>query len=225
MQEQETTFLDRLPEASRDRFRELGTRRTLRTGAALVLQGDVADRVWLVLDGLVKVVSSHPDGREPILGLRGPGELIGELGALDGRVRSATVTAVVPTTAREFGGAQLRTVVREDPDVALALLAHLTARLRDADAFRVSYMGDDVPRRLARCLLDLAQRHGESTGDGVAVEIRLPLSQEDLAGLVAASRDAVAKTLQTWRNQGLVSTGRRSIVLTDPAGLARRHVR
>ena len=217
------TFLDRLPSASAERLLELGRERSLRSGAALVLEGDVATRVWVVLDGLVKVVSSHPDGRAPILALRGPGELIGELAALDGEARSATVTAVVPTRARELSGTDLRTLVREDPDLSLALLAHLTARLRDADRFRVSYMGDDVPRRLARCLLDLADRHGRPAPGGRGVELDIPLSQEDLAALVAASRDAVAKTLQGWRQQGLVSTARRSIVVLDRDALASRH--
>ncbi len=219
----ELSFVDRLPAASLERFRSLGRERSIRAGAALTLEGDVATRAWLVVDGLVKVESSHPDGRTPILGLRGRGELIGELGALDGEGRSATVTAVVPTTAREFASSELHDLLRADPDVALALLAHLTARLRDADRFRVSYMGDDVPRRLARCLLDLADRHGRPTSDGRGVEIDLPLSQEDLAGLVAASRDSVAKTLQSWRQRGLVTTARRSIVLVDRDRLVSAH--
>jgi CRP/FNR family cyclic AMP-dependent transcriptional regulator len=168
------------------------------------------------------VVSNHRDGHEPILGLRGANDLIGELGALDGSPRSATVTALTDATLHEFSAEEFRAWLRQDPDAAAALLAHMAVRLRESDAFRVSYVGDDVPTRLARCLLDLARRHGEPEADG-SIEIRLPLSQQDLAGLVMASRDAVAKTLQSWRTSGLVATGRRSIVVVDPAGLDRRH--
>ena len=200
----------------------LGHERSLKAGAALVLEGDVANRVWIVRDGLVKVVSNHRDGHEPILGLRGANDLIGELGALDGSPRSATVTALTDATLHEFGADEFRAWLRQDPDASAALLAHMAVRLRESDAFRVSYVGDDVPTRLARCLLDLARQHGEPGADG-SIEIRLPLSQQDLAGLVMASRDAVAKTLQSWRTAGLVATGRRSIVVVDPAGLDRRH--
>ena len=212
---EDPTFVERLPPSSRRRFEELGRRRELRAGGVLVLEGDVASRAWLVLDGLVKVESSHPDGRSPILALRGAGELIGEVGALDGGGRSATMTAVVPTAVREFSSDELREVVRSDSETALALLAHLSGRLREADRFRVSYMGDDVPRRLADCLRSLADRHGRPTPDGRGAEIDLPLSQEDLASLIAASRDSVARTLHGWRNRGLVTTGRRTIVIID----------
>jgi CRP-like cAMP-binding protein len=208
-------FIDRLPAASRQRFELLGRSRDVRPGGVLVLEGDVASRAWLVVDGLVKVESSHPDGRSPILALRGAGELIGEVGALDGGSRSATVTAVLPTAVREFSSDELRSVVREDPDTAFALLAHLTGRLREADRFRVSYMGDDVPHRLAGCLCSLAERYGRPTMDRRGMEIDLPLSQEDLASLIAASRDSVARTLQAWRKRGLVTTGRRRIVIVD----------
>jgi CRP-like cAMP-binding protein len=209
------SFAERLPPASRARFERMGRGRDLRAGGVLVLEGDVASRAFLVLDGLVKIESSHPDGRSPILALRGAGELIGELGALDGGGRSATVTAVVATRVREFSSQELHDAVRDDPDTSFALLAHLTARLREADRFRVSYMGDDVPRRLGRSLLELAEAHGHPTEDGRGVVVDVPLSQEDLASLVAASRDSVAKVLHTWRNRGLVSTARRSIVIVD----------
>ena len=213
--DRQVTFVERLSSASRGRFEQIGRGRELRPGGVLVLEGDVATRAWLVVDGLVKVESSHPEGRSPILALRGAGELIGELGALDGGGRSATVTAVVSTTVREFSSEELHDVVRTDPDTAFALLAHLTARLREADRFRVSYMGDDVSRRLATCLIDLTDRYGRPTDDGLGAELDLPLSQEDLASLVAASRDSVARTLQSWRKRGLVTTGRRSIVIVD----------
>ena len=218
------SFLDRLPPAAAERFLALGRQRTLRAGAALVLEGDAAGRVWLVEDGLVKVASSHAHGREPIVALRGQGELIGELGAFDGAPRSATVTAIVPTTAREFSGDDLRSELRRDPDAAFALMARLADRLREATARHVSQVGDGVAGRLAQTLLDLARAHGHPAPDGVGLQLDLPLTQEDLAGLVAASRDAVAKTLQTWRAQGLVTTGRRSINVIDPDTLAQRYI-
>ena len=218
------SFSDRLPPSSRARLDVLGTARLLRAAAALVLEGDIANRVWLVRDGLVKVVSTHRDGQEPILGLRGRGELIGELGMLADAPRSATVTALVETSLQEFGRDEFRSWLRSDRDGSEALMAHLATRIREGDAFRVSFAGDDVAVRLARILLDLARDHGEPGADG-SITIGLPLSQQDLAGLVVASRDAVAKTLQGWRGQGLVETGRRSLTVIDPGRLERRHLR
>ena len=216
------SFLDSLPPHARQALDQFGSVRTVSAGTAFALEGEGAHRVWVVLSGLVKVTSLHPDGNELLLAIRGSGELIGELSALDDQPRSASVTALQTTELRSLTVDEFRLYLRQVPDAALALMAGLASRVREADSHRVSYAAEDIPTRLARCLVGLAEEHGTPGADG-SIEITLPLTQQDLAGLVAGSRDAVAKVLQLWRKQGLVTTARKRVVLIDPETLARRH--
>ena len=126
------------------------------------------------------------------------------------------------TELRSLDVDEFRLFLRQVPDAALALMSGLASRVREADAHRVSYAAEDIPTRLARCLVRLADEHGETHDDG-RIEITLPLTQQDLAGLVAGSRDAVAKILQLWRRQKLVETARSRVVILDLDTLARRH--
>ena len=90
MQPPPMSFLDSLSDSAREALSAFGTTRTVPAGTAFLLEGEGAQRVWVVLSGLVKVTSLHPDGNELLLAIRGPGELIGELSALDDQPRSAT---------------------------------------------------------------------------------------------------------------------------------------
>ena len=216
------SFVDALPAPARVRLEGLGSKRTLGAGSVLLLEGDIANRVWIVECGLLKVTSLRSDGQESILALRGPGDVVGELATLDGGQRSGTVTAVIRSELQSLSGQEFLDFLSTEPDAALALIRELVGRLRDADQLRVSHASDDVPTRLASCLLEIAESHGRSRADG-SVEIDLPLTQVDLAGLVGSSRDAVARSLQRWRSQGLVATARRRIILLDADRLTDRY--
>jgi CRP/FNR family transcriptional regulator, cyclic AMP receptor protein len=216
------SFVSSLSDSAATALDQFGSVQPVAAGTAFALEGEGAHRVWVVLSGLVKITSLHPDGNELLLAIRGPGELIGELSALDDKPRSASVTALHPTELRSMTVEEFRLYLRQVPDAALALMTQLAGKVREADAHRVSYAAEDIPTRLARCLVGLAEEYGTPMPDG-SVEISLPLTQQDLAGLVAGSRDAVAKILQLWRKQGLVTTARKRVVLTDAETLARRH--
>jgi len=215
-------FLELLGVSARADLEQLGTRRSLKASAMVMVEGEKANRVGIVRSGLVKLTASHSDGFETMLAIRGVGELIGELSAFDGGVRSASVETLVPSEIQLITIAEFVRLIEAHPSAATAVIRTLVARLRESDDHRVRYGTDGVARRLARELLRLAGEHGRIECDGV-ITIDLPFTQDDLAGAVSASRDAVARALRDWRGQGLVSTGRRRIVLLDPAALSRRH--
>lgn len=215
-------FFAAISDSARDALRASGRRHQIDAGRPLAHQGDLGRMLWVIESGLVLATATHPSGHEAILGLRGDGELVGELAVLDGRPRSATVTALRPTVALAVAGDDFDDLLARDPTVSRALVDGLVARLRQADEMRIDQAAERVPVRLARCLLDLVDRYGASGDEDGAGRIELPLSQEDLAGLVGASRDAVAKTLKGWREAGLITTGRRRLGILDPAGLAER---
>lgn len=213
-------FLDALSPEARAELDVLGTRRTFAAGSTILSEGDLASRVGIVRDGLVKLTATQIDGYRTVLALRGHGELLGEMSALDGRPRTADVLALVPCSVQLVQADDFIRFVNEQPSASLAVIRTLVARLRESDGHRVQFGSDGVPRRLARQLLQLADTHGE-VGPDLSIEISLPFTQDDLAGAVSASRDAVARALKEWRTQGLVTTGRRRITLIDPAALSR----
>lgn len=196
-----------------------GRRVRFRRGQALFTEGDLADRVFVIERGQVMISSIAPGGREIVLGLRGPGDVIGDLSALDGAPRSASALAVGDVEATVAPGTAL-TRALADPSMAMELLRILAARLRDADRKRLEFAALDTLGRVAWRLEELGERFGEETSDGI--EVDLPLSQEQLASWCGASREATVKALGTLRSLGCIATGRRSVLIRDAEAL-RRH--
>lgn len=178
----------------------------------------------IVLSGRVKISHFTADGREIILAVRGPGELLGELSAIDQEPRSATALAAEPVEALVLTVEDFQQFVAATPRAAMVLLTGLVRRLREADRKRVEFAAYDTVGRVALRLLDLAKEFGEPAGGagGQAVRITLPLSQQELAGLIGASREAVSKALQHLRKRGWIETQRRGISILDPDALYKR---
>jgi CRP-like cAMP-binding protein len=159
-------------------------------------------------------------GKEVVLAIRGPGDLLGELAAIDGEPRSATATALEPVEALSLSAGDFRSFLEAHPRVALALLAVLTRRLRDADRKRVEFAAEDTMTRVAARIVELSERFGDKVARGL--EIDLPISQEELAGWTGCSRDSVVNALQAMRGLGWIETQRRQILVRDIDAL-RRH--
>lgn len=205
-------FLDTLDQRARADLHSAAVRRAWPAGATLFHEGDRADRVLILVSGLVKAVAVSEDGSTTALALRGPGEILGELAAVDGGRRSASVVAVEDVEALALGVDAFGDVLRAHPDAALVLLASLADRLRDASRRQAEFGSLDTSVRLARTLVELADAYGEETTDGVRLRL---LSQEELASFCGASREAIARGLRTLRDAGLVRTGRRVVTITD----------
>jgi CRP-like cAMP-binding protein len=181
-------------------------------------EGDTSDHIAILLEGVVKITASTTSGREALLGLRGSGEIVGELAALYGSPRSATVRALDTVRARLVPASAFRQCLRDHPDALFAVLESVIGRLRESDRRRLEFTGSDVLHRVSLLLVELVRTHGSPEG-GNAVAIGLRLSQDEIAGATGASREAVAKALRLLREQGLVITSRQKIVVRDPAKL------
>jgi len=190
-----------------------------RRGQALFTQGDRAERVFVIERGWVIISCVAPGAREIVLGLRGPGDVIGELSSLDGEPRSATALAVGEVAAIVAPASVLTRALR-NADIANELIRVLAVRLRDADRKRLEFASLDTLGRVAWRLLELGEQFGEAGADGITVE--LPLSQEQLASWCGASREATVKALAALRTLGCVTTGRRTLHILDVEAL-RRH--
>jgi CRP-like cAMP-binding protein len=211
-------FLSELAADERADLEALGSVRHYRRGDVLFHQGDDAGAVLVLLEGHVKAAMLN-DGREVILAFPGPGELLGELSAVDGEPRSGTVRAVDDVEALVIPGSAFRAFLEHRPRIALILLRSVAARLRAADRQRVDYAVNDVVVRVAGRLVELCDRFGSA--DGAEVDIGLAITQDELASWAGASREAVAKGMALLRTLGWVQTERRRIVVLDLPALRR----
>ncbi len=209
------TFFDGLEPSTIDALRSAGRRRRFPTGAMIFLEGEPGGSVLVLLEGRVKAFATTAEGRELILSLRGPGDLIGEIAALgpEDSIRTASVQALEPVVAQILTVAQFEAVLEAHPKAALVLLRSVLARLEQAVHMRVEYGAYDVVGRVARRLCDLAESHGEPVEDGVRIAVGL--SQDELASWAVASRESVAKVLGRFRRQDTIRTDRKAIVILD----------
>ena len=152
-----------------EELRAMMTQTTLRRGETLFNEGDSGDRLYILLSGKVKLGHASADGRENLLAVLGPGEIVGELTLFDPGPRSTTATAVAPTELLTLDHNQLMTFVESHPQLAKDMLRALAQRLRRTNTALADLVFSDVPGRVAKALLDLADRFGSPTDDGVHV--------------------------------------------------------
>ncbi|MFB9832757.1 Crp/Fnr family transcriptional regulator [Actinoallomurus acaciae] len=213
------TFLHRLREPLRTKILQLGVRRTYPPGHVLLRQGTPGESVWVLVDALVKVSAQTQNGREALLAIRVSGDVVGEMGALDGSPRSATVTTCGRAVVFQVRGAVFIDFIRRHPEAALTLSQMAVERLRWANQRRLDFTGYGTDVCLARVLIDLAGRHGTRKDDGL--DIGVSLTQTELGGMVGAKEVTVQKALRGLSGLGLVQPGHRHVLITDMRGLVR----
>ncbi|HWC84942.1 MAG TPA: Crp/Fnr family transcriptional regulator [Solirubrobacteraceae bacterium] len=195
-----------------------GRVRRWEAGEMLVRRGDRADSALVLLAGLVKIHTSV-QGAEVLLGLSGPGDLLGEAtAAFHAAVRSASVTALGPVEGVVIPVASLRAFLADHPRATLALLDLALTRLYVADARRMEFATSESLARVAGRLVELAERFGVRRANG-SIDVALPINQEELASWSASSRESTARALRTLRGLKLIETSRRGMIVLDLEGL------
>ena len=165
-----------------------------------------------VLSGRVKISSVSAEGKEVTLNVINQGEIFGEIALLDGKRRSADATAVEDTLLLVVERRHFLPFVRNNDDLYLRLLSVICDRLRRTSLALEELALFDLPARLARVLLKMADDYGRpATGSGVRIDMKL--SQRDLSTLVASTRESVNKQMQAWRKDGVVDMDAGYIVL------------
>ncbi len=192
----------------------------LERGDILFREGDQGDTLYVIGEGKVKLGRTSADGRENLIAILGPGEMFGELSLFDPGPRTMTATAVAETQLMGLGNESLTALLTGRPDVAKALLAALATRLRRTNEHLADLVFTDVPGRVAKALLDLANRFGRPVEDGIMVSH--DLTQEELAQLVGASRETVNKALADFATRGWLKLEARAVLLLDVERLKRR---
>jgi CRP-like cAMP-binding protein len=200
-----------------DEILKLSTEKRWPRGATIFQKGDDGSSMMAVLNGRVRVSAVSADGREVTLNVINPGEIFGEIALLDGKPRSADATATEETTLLVVERKQFLPFLKQNDDLYLRLLAVLCDRLRRTSLALEGIALFDLPARLARLLLKLAEDYGRTVPEGTRIDMKL--SQRDLSTLVASSRESVNKQLRIWREDGVVLFDGGYLVLCLPTAL------
>ena len=197
------------------KFAELTRERAYPKGSVILFQDDPGDSLFVLRTGRVKVVLIGEDGREVILGVLEPGAHFGELALIDDQPRSAHVIAMDDANLLILRREDFRRRVEANPTVAWALLTELSRRLRRADVKIGGLVLLDVPGRIARLLLDLADEAGSEA-------IEKPLTHQTIAQMIGASRETVSRAMKEFQDAGLITVERRRIAVGDREALEKR---
>jgi CRP/FNR family transcriptional regulator len=189
-------------------------------GEQLFSEGDTGDKLYIIISGKIKLTKAAPDGRENLLSVHGPGEMFGELSLFDPIPRTSSATAVTDAQLAGIAHDDLRAWLSTRPEVAMHLLQALAQRLRRINEVKADLVFTDVPGRVAKALLDLSDRFGVQTPDGV--QVNHDLTQEELAQLVGASRETVNKALADFAARGWIQLAAKSVLVTDTDRLRKR---
>jgi CRP/FNR family cyclic AMP-dependent transcriptional regulator len=170
-----------------------GQRRRLVRGDVLFSEGDDPSELFIVLEGRIAIANRSVDGRESVLALMEPGDLFGEMALLDGQPRSAEARALEPSVVLAIPYAPVQAMFEENPRLLWGVVRMLSRRLRAMDEALADSVFLDVTGRTAKRLLELAAGSDE---------FLLPVTQEELAGMVGASRERVNKAIASFIRLG-----------------------
>lgn len=183
-------------------------------GEALFAQGERHDGVFLIESGLIRTFYASPSGREITLAYWQPGNIVGTPQVLGSGINMWSGVAVVKSEVLAFRGKDLRELIRRIPELAIALIEALEFKGKCLSAM-VQMLGTrSVSERLSMLLVNLAELHGVSEKEGVA--IGAPFTHEVLAQMVGATRQWVTMTLDRFQREGLIRVGKRKTLILEP---------
>jgi CRP/FNR family transcriptional regulator, global nitrogen regulator len=205
-------------------FESMGIRlveRSLKAKDLIFAPGDPDDRFYILLDGTVRLYKIYGDYKEATTALLKEGEVFGKLSLAGGCWQDVFAEAVTDVRVAGVQKATLTEVVKRRPEFAVKLFASFSERLRQSDEVIESLLHREVSTRLATLLLNLGDRFGEANdGEGAVLDLRQ--THQDLANMIASTREAVLKVMSEFQREGSIEVQNRKIVLTDKGALTER---
>ena len=189
-------------------------------GHVIFNEGEPGDRLYILKAGKVKLGRKSVDGRENLLQIMGPSDMFGELSIFDPGPRTSTATTVTEVSAVTMDRPALRQWISTRPEIAEQLLRVVARRLRRTNNMVAELIFTDVPGRVARALLQLAQRFGSQ--EAGLLRVTHDLTQEEIAQYVGASRETVNKSLADFISRGWIRLEGRAVQILDLERLKRR---
>jgi len=196
------------------------TPKSYRRGEVIFHQDDPGSAMHLIKSGQVKIATTSPEGEEVIMAILKDSDFFGELSLLDDKPRSADAVAMEATQTLMLRRGDFMDALGKHPEIVSSVLASLAERLRRTDQLLQDAVFLDLPARLSKCLLDLAEKHGVKTDKGLEIDLRL--TQQDLAAAVGVTRVAINKHLGRLQDDDLISLESKRIIITRPEELRKR---
>jgi CRP-like cAMP-binding protein len=214
---QGNTFLGRLPDVALDTLIERGQLRKFSKRDSIYQRGEPGDSLVVVVSGRVKLTNINAVGKELVLYFLVPGNIYGEIAALDGKERAANAVALDDSEIFLIYTRDLMPTLKANPDAMLEVIKALCAKVR-AGAEMIEDGTLEMRARVGRGLLRLARQHGHRSADGICVQ--LALSQTELGSYLGLSRANVSRQLGELREANVIRIDGAQIVITDEQGLA-----
>ena len=190
-----------------DRLGAAATIKYLKRHTTVFYDGDKSQSVFIIMAGRMHVLNSETDGKEFIISQMGPGELFGEMGLIDGSLRSATVVAAEPSTLVEISSQAFLACLEQNPDVAVAVTKSVAERLRKATTTVKNLALGNVEQRI-RVLLE-----NISIADGPSRRVPYKITQSDIAKMVGASREMVTRIMGQLVEAGAIAHDQQGMLL------------
>ncbi len=188
----------------------------LPAGGTLFFEGDRSSSVYSCVEGGIRLFVTLPSGRELVIGRMGPGEVFGELSAIDRRPRAASAVATEASLVAHLSAERFLSDIEQEPKVAAAVLRSLATQLRRANARLRARTGDTALVRAGHMLIELSLLQA---GDDPSGPVELSISQNEIAEWIGVTREATARALARLRRDGLVTTGRRRVIVPSVEAL------
>jgi CRP-like cAMP-binding protein len=195
-------------------------RRVFQPGDTVFFAGDPGHQIYFISSGKIKIHLLRDDGEETVYSIFSEGDFFGEMSLIDGQPRSADATCIDQTELAFLTRDDFFACMDRFPKLARRVLEVQSARLRSTDRQLEMIASLDVYGRVAAQLLELARQHGVETDRGP--EIRLGLTQQNIAAMVGASRESVNKVLNSFKNDGMIDMDRGRITLLKTEELRKR---
>jgi CRP-like cAMP-binding protein len=184
-------------------------------GKVLFGQGQPAESLWAVKEGLVRIVKHGPEGREMVLEIIPPGELFGAVAAIERRPYPASAIVAEPSVVWRMPAALACDLCAKYPTLRLAILDQVTSRLRSAHERLCSVAFERIEQRLARLLLALVTKIGK-VENGVTV---LSVTRQELADMVGTTVETTIRVTSKWQQAGIIRSARHRVAVIDPRAL------
>jgi len=196
------------------------TPKSYRRGEVIFHQDDPGSAMHIIKSGQVKIATTSPEGEEVIMAILKDSDFFGELSLLDDEPRSANAVAMEATQTMTLRQGDFTDMLGRHPEIVTGVLASLARRLRRTDQLLEDAVFLDLPARLSKRLLELAQNHGVKTSKGLEIDLRL--TQQNLAAALGVTRVALNKHLGLLQDEDLISLESKRIIITRPEELRKR---
>lgn len=177
------------------------------------LECDVPTKIYLVESGKVKIFKQSEGGREIIIDIIMPGQLFGEVAALDGGPYDLSAQAIEDCKIKSISRDEFFTVLSENPDAATRLLSHLGARLREAQSMVLAMASERAEWRIARALVNLCKKVCTESSEGEVIDI--PITRRDLADMAGTTVETAIRVMSKFKKDGICGTKRGRILILD----------